>query len=284
MDNMTDITVRNELLIDSKQLEHRLGDETTLIVFVGSEAAFNAGHIPNSVHISPSELTCGIPPAVGKLPSIDKLTTLFRRIGLTEDSQLIAYDDEGGGWAGRLIWTLDVIGHAHYQYLDGGLHRWQAEKRPLEDSSDSSWPAHSDYQVTVQSELLVTAECIINGLSTEQIHIWDARSAQEHHGEKVLADRGGCIPGAANIDWLELIDHNRALQLKPLPLIKQMMDEAGLDGSKKIITHCQTHHRSGLSYLVGKLLGMPIAAYDGSWSEWGNRSDTPIENKTLTTL
>ena len=109
------------------------------------------------------------------------------------------------------------------------------------------------------------------------------RSAQEHLGEKVLADRGGCIPGAANIDWLELIDHSRALQLKPLPLIKQMMNEAGLDGSKKIITHCQTHHRSGLSYLVGKLLGMPIAAYDGSWSEWGNRNDTPIENKTSTT-
>ena len=283
MDNITKITVRNELLIDSEQLEYQLDDDATLIVFVGSEAVFNAGHIPNSIHVSPSELICGIPPAVGKLPSIDKLTVLFRRIGLTEDSQLIAYDDEGGGWAGRLIWTLDVIGHTHYQYLDGGLHRWQAEKRPLEDSTTFLEQAHSDYQVTIRRNLLVTAESIINDLSTKQIQIWDARSAQEHHGEKVLADRGGCIPGAANIDWLELIDHSRALQLKPLPLIKQMMDEAGLDGSKKIITHCQTHHRSGLSYLVGKLLGMPIAAYDGSWSEWGNRSDTPIEKKTSIT-
>ncbi len=280
---MTDITVQKELLIDSEQLEYRLDDDATLIVFVGSEAAFNAGHIPNSIHVSPSELTCGIPPAVGKLPSIDKLTALFRRVGLTENSQLIAYDDEGGGWAGRLIWTLDVIGHTHYQYLDGGLHRWQAEKRPLEDSTVFLEQAHSDYQITIRNELLVTAESIINDLSAKQIHIWDARSAQEYHGEKVLADRAGCIPGAANIDWLELIDHSRAMQLKPLPLIKQMMDEAGLDGSKKIITHCQTHHRSGLSYLVGKLLGMPIAAYDGSWSEWGNRIDTPIENKTSTT-
>ena len=218
MDNMTDSTIRNELLIDSEQLEYRLNDDATLIVFVGSEAAFNAGHIPNSIHVSPSELTCGIPPAVGKLPSIDKLTALFRRIGLTENSQLIAYDDEGGGWAGRLIWTLDVIGHKHYQYLDGGLHRWQAEKRPLEDSTALLEQAHSDYQVTIRSELLVTAESIINDISTKQIHIWDARSAQEHQGEKVLADRGGCIPGAANIDWLELIDHSRALQLKPLPL------------------------------------------------------------------
>ena len=272
------------LLVEPQALASELTSENILIVDLCRDENYIQHHLPGAVHVSPAELICGVKPAVGKLPSPEDLEDLLSRIGYTPDKHIIAYDDEGGGWAGRLIWTLDVIGHAHYQYLDGGLHRWQAEKRPLEDSSDSSWPAHSDYQVTVQSELLVTAESIINGLSAEQIHIWDARSAQEHHGEKVLADRGGCIPGAANIDWLELIDHNRALQLKPLPLIKQMMDEAGLDGSKKIITHCQTHHRSGLSYLVGKLLGMPIAAYDGSWSEWGNRSDTPIENKTLTTL
>lgn len=274
---MTDITAWNELLISSEQLEEKINDAASIIIFIGSDAAYVAGHIPNSVHILPSDLTSGIAPAIGKLPSGEKLNSVFRRIGLHKNSHVIAYDDEGGGWAGRLIWTLDIIGHQHYQYLDGGLTRWQAEKRAVNSAAVSTLPVESNYNVTINTDLLITAEDIIAHLIDGKYHIWDARSAEEFSGKKVLAERGGHIPGAANIDWLDLIDNTRALQLQPLPLIKQQMDSVGLDGSKKIITHCQTHHRSGLSYLVGKLLGIPIAAYDGSWSEWGNRNDTPIE-------
>jgi thiosulfate/3-mercaptopyruvate sulfurtransferase len=107
--------------------------------------------------------------------------------------------------------------------------------------------------------------------------VWDARALEEYTGTKVTALKNGHIPGAVNLDWLELIDHDSNLRLKPLDILKRKLESLGIDKNKKIITHCQTHHRSGLSYLVGKILGLDIKAYDGSWSEWGNHPDTPVE-------
>jgi thiosulfate/3-mercaptopyruvate sulfurtransferase len=94
----------------------------------------------------------------------------------------------------------------------------------------------------------------------------------------VLAARGGHIPGAANINWLDLMDRNNFLRLKPLAIIEAMLDDKKLTADKNIVTHCQSHHRSGLTYLVGKIIGLNIKAYDGSWSEWGNLENTPIDN------
>jgi len=88
----------------------------------------------------------------------------------------------------------------------------------------------------------------------------------------------GHSPGAKNRDGIELKDSENDLRLKHLPKIEQLLTEAGISDAKRIITHCQTHHRSGLTYFVGKALGYDIKAYDGSWSEWGNDPETPIEN------
>jgi thiosulfate/3-mercaptopyruvate sulfurtransferase len=94
----------------------------------------------------------------------------------------------------------------------------------------------------------------------------------------VLAQRGGHIPGAINLDWLELIDSNNHMRLKDLSSLQVKLNELGITADKMIITHCQTHHRSGLSYLLMKILGYPhIKGYHGSWGEWGNSDATPIE-------
>ena len=87
--------------------------------------------------------------------------------------------------------------------------------------------------------------------------------------------RGGHIPGAINLDWLDTMDRQNNLKL--MPQMQALLDAHGITQDKSIITHCQTHHRSGLTYLIGKMLGYKIRAYHGSWSEWGNDSDTPIE-------
>ena len=268
-----------ELVLQTSQLDSLLNQANILLVFIGSEEAFREAHIPGSQHIRPSELVCGIAPAAGKIADADDLAFLCSRIGLNDNSIVVAYDDEGGGWAGRLIWTLDVIGHTQYHYLDGGLVAWLGENRKTENGLTES-AKQSHLEIKIDSALIVSAEQIIESLNDDDFMVWDARSPQEYSGEKVLAARGGHIPGAANINWLDLMDRNNFLRLKPLATIKAMLADKGLTAEKTIITHCQSHHRSGLTYLVGKIIGLNIKAYDGSWSEWGNLTNTPIDNPT----
>ncbi len=264
------------LLIEASQLADSLHEPKLLILDTSSTDNYAKHHVPGAVHIAPAELQCGIKPAVGKMPAPDQLQLLFSRVGLTADKHVIVYDDEGGGWAGRLIWTLDVIGHRNYSYLNGGLQAWLSGGHPSEDVANL--PPPSEIEITIDSTPIAEIEDFINLLGNSQLGIWDARSPEEYRGEKVLAQRGGHIPGAVNLDWLELIDNGNDMRLKNLSALQARLDHIGLSADKTIITHCQTHHRSGLSYLLMKILGYPhIKGYHGSWGEWGNREDTPIE-------
>jgi thiosulfate/3-mercaptopyruvate sulfurtransferase len=264
------------LLIEASQLADSLHEPKLLILDTSSADNYAKHHVPGAVHIAPAALQCGVKPAVGKLPAPDQLQALFSRVGLTADKHVIVYDDEGGGWAGRLIWTLDVIGHRNYSYLNGGLQAWLSGGHPSEDVANL--PPPSEIDITIDSTPIAEIEDFINLLGNSQLGIWDARSPEEYRGEKVLAQRGGHIPGAVNLDWLELIDNGNDMRLKNLSALQARLDHIGLSADKTIITHCQTHHRSGLSYLLMKILGYPhIKGYHGSWGEWGNREDTPIE-------
>lgn len=265
------------LLIEAKQLDALLATKTDklLILDVCSKENYQKHHIPGAIHIEPKALQCGEAPAPGKLPSVEQLSKLFSEIGLTPEQHVIAYDDEGGGWAGRLIWTLDVIGHQQYSYLDGGLHSWLNEEYATETTPTTK--STVDYEVSINPQAIAQLEDIIPQLGDDNFAIWDARSASEYDGSKVLAKRGGHIPGAINIDWLDLIDKQRNMRLVDLDSLQKQLNTLGLSKDKLIVTHCQTHHRSGLTYLAMKILGYPnIKAYDGSWSEWGNNDDTPI--------
>ena len=251
--------------------------DDVLVVAVIQKAVFDVQHIPGSVLVEPSELMSGTKPAVGKLPAKARLDALFSRIGLTEDKHVIVYDDEGGGWAGRLIWTLDVIGHSRYTYIDGGLTAWRKMGYPLTDEAQPGSFA-GDYSTNIIESMLVSKDEILERIGDTNTVVWDARAADEFNGTKVTALRNGHIPGARNLNWIDLQDAENDLRLKPLPLIAERLAELGIGKEKKVITHCQTHHRSGLTYLVGKALGYDIKAYDGSWSEWGNDAETPVEN------
>jgi thiosulfate/3-mercaptopyruvate sulfurtransferase len=264
------------LLLEAEQLAEHLDDSRLLILDASSVDNYARHHVPGAIHISPKSLQAGTPPAPGKLPSVAQLSELFSAVGLSEDQHVIAYDDEGGGWAGRLIWTLEVLGHKNFSYLNGGLTTWVNENHPLE--SDSNQPEKNDFTATIDRTAIAEVDDIIPQLGDSQFAIWDARSAAEFNGTKVLAKRGGHIPGAINIDWLELMDRQRNLRLVDLEQLQQRLNDLGLNKEKNIVTHCQSHHRSGLTYLAMKILGYPnIKAYHGSWSEWGNRDDTPIE-------
>lgn len=245
-----------------------------LLVQVVEPASFRAAHVPGAVLVEPRELVSGIPPASGRLPGLDGLTALFSRIGYRPGLDIVALDDEGGGWAGRFLWTLDAIGHRRWAYLNGGIHAWLAAGRPVETGPGAA-PEPTEVALQIDPAPIAEAADVLNAIDDPDQVIWDVRSAEEFRGWRRVAKRAGHVPGAVHLDWLELKDPFDSQRL--VPDMQGLLDRHGIGRDKSIITHCQTHHRSGLSYLAARLLDYPaIRAYHGSWSEWGNRDDLPV--------
>ena len=264
--------MKSKHLIEPAELDSLSGK--ILLIDLCSDQQYAHAHIPGAIHVSPSELVDGRPPAPGRLPDQSRLNILFSRIGLTADTTVVVYDDEGGGWAGRMAWTLDVISHPNWIYLNGGLQAWAQEGRPLESTPVA--PTASTIEVSISKDPIEEVESILENLDNPQFAIWDARSRGEYDGTKVVAKRGGHIPGAIHCEWTSLMDPEKGLRIREDS--KERLSNLGLTPDKIIATHCQTHHRSGFTYLVARILGYPnIRAYHGSWSEWGNRDDTPVE-------
>ena len=237
-------------------------------------ASYRAAHLPGAILVEPGELVCGIAPATGRLPGLERLTALFSRIGYRTDLDIVACDDEGGGWAGRFLWTLDVIGHRNWRYLNGGVPAWISAGRAVETGSGTS-PVPTRVSLKIDTAPIAEADDVLNAIGDAEQVIWDVRSAQEFHGIRRTARRAGHIPGAVHLDWLQLKNPRDSQRL--VGDVEDLLHRNAIRPGKSIITHCQTHHRSGLSYLVGRLLGYPnIRAYHGSWSEWGNRDDLPV--------
>ncbi len=264
---MSDVSV-----LEPEDLAPELGSPDLLLIQVTSPEVFTSAHLPGAQLVTPAELVCGIPPATGRLPELAALQSLFSRLGYTPEKKIVVYDDEGGGWAGRFAWTLDVIGHRSWRYLNGGLVAWHQAGLPLE--SGTGIPAEpTDVSIEIDTTPIAEIPDVLETIEDSSLAVWDVRSAEEYAGTKQAAPRVGHIPGAVNLDWLQLKDPNSQRIVENLD---SLIDGLGIR-DKAIITHCQTHHRSGLSYMLGRLLGLNIRAYHGSWSEWGNRDDTPIE-------
>ncbi len=259
------------LIVEPEELVDHL--DQVVILDLSREETYSQVHLPGAIHVHPAHTVRGEKPAVGKLPRLDQLEDLFGNIGYEPTQHIVVYDDEGGGWAGRMIWILDCIGHTSYSYLNGGIHAWLAAEQPVTRDHPTVIPTTPEIEISTQ--FTATKQDILDALPAQSIQVWDARGPDEHSGQKVVSMRGGRIPGAINFEWTRGMDQDRNLTIRSD--IAQQLAAIGIDGSKPIVTHCQTHHRSGFTYLVGKSLGFNIRAYDGSWSEWGNDPDTPIE-------
>ncbi|MGB4343673.1 MAG: rhodanese-like domain-containing protein [Moraxellaceae bacterium] len=264
------------LLLEPEVLNAHLQDANLLIVDLGKESVYQQAHVPGAILVNGKQLVSGELPAPGRLPPVERLIEAFSAMGLTPDTHVVVYDDEGGGWAGRFIWTLDAIGHRHYSYLNGGIHAWLAAGLPVENTPNAATPSQA--VVSLQAAPVADADYVLAHLRDADHVIWDARSPEEYAGTRILAQRGGHIPGAQHYEWTRAMDRANALRVRPLDEVRAELAAIGITGDKTVITHCQTHHRSGFTYLVGKLLGFEkLKGYAGSWSEWGNRSDTPVE-------
>jgi thiosulfate/3-mercaptopyruvate sulfurtransferase len=264
------------LIVEPAELEKQLGMENLLIVDLCRPETWVQAHLPGAVHLDYAQIVAAQPPAMGMLPDAARLGDTFGSIGMKPESHVVAYDDEGGGRAARLLWTLDVIGHTRYSLLNGGLHAWLNERHRI--STESVEPARSDYPVKPGNEAVADKNYIANRLHDPGVVIVDTRTPAEYRGETRRAERAGHIPGAVNFDWMNAIDQTRNLRLKPADELRRVLTGLGVTPDKEIIAYCQTHHRSAHTYIVLKSLGYTrVRGYPGSWSEWGNSPETPIE-------
>ena len=259
-----------ESLLGSEQNKHNL-----IIVDLCSDALYRQKHIPGAVHLQPGNLMAGTAPYPGKLPTMEQLQNIICYLGISAQSHVVIYDDEGGGWAGRFAWTLDLLGYENWSYLNGGIVAWIKEGCVTE--SEANQPLASDTEVRIANpEVLISADQIIGQLDNPNFAVWDARSPGEFSGNMVRSARGGHIPGAINMEWTELMDPQRNLRIREDA--EAILSSAGLGRNKSVATHCQSHHRSGFTYMVARILKYKnISAYDGSWAEWGSLDHTPIE-------
>lgn len=271
---MTQQTV--PLIIEPEELEKRLGEENLLVVDMSSKANYMQHHIPGAVWLECSSILAHRRPVMGLLPSNLQLGEVLSDIGMTRDTWVVACDDEGGGKASRLLWTLDVLGHPRFSLLDGGMRAWLAEGHPVDDEPVT--PTPGDYVARRQEEHIIDKAQLLQYLGNPDVALIDARSPAEFRGDDVRAARGGHIPGAVNLEWTQLMDPQRNMRLKPESELRGMLESLGVTPDKTVVVYCQTHHRSSLTYLVLKWLGYPsIKGYAGAWSEWGNDPDTPVE-------
>ncbi|MEC7121186.1 MAG: rhodanese-like domain-containing protein [Pseudomonadota bacterium] len=269
------------LLITPIDLLPHLDQLNLRIIDLSRESVFQQVHLRGAIWLNGRRLMRGIEPVAAGLPDLDVLTALMAELGITPQHQVVAYDDEGGGWASRLIWTLHRLGHDKVSLLDGGIHAWLADGLPTEEGASSTIDCPlSIWTLDPQPE--VSAEQLMVGFEQDPYHLWDCRSLEEYRGERLAARRGGHIPNAKHYEWTRAMDRSNALRLRPLDQIRQELIECGILSDAQqtphtpIVTYCQSHHRSSLTYVVGKILGLPIQAYAGGWSDWGNRTDTPI--------
>lgn len=263
-------------VVEPKQLFNHLDQKNLCIVDLCKTDIYPHGHIPGALHLEYKDIVAAQPPAMGLLPDNETLQEIAARLGLTTDTHVVAYDDEGGGKAARLLWTLDCLGHHHLSLLNGGIHAWTNEGYPLEQQVKSA--DRTSYSVTNNDKPIATREFIQVHLNDKTVVLLDTRSSAEYTGMKKFALHGGHIPGAVNMDWLMMLDRDNNLKLRSTAELRDTLESRGVTPDKTIVTYCQTNHRSALVYYVLKALGYPdIKAYPGSWSDWGNRNDTPIE-------
>lgn len=264
------------LIVEPEQLRERLGARELLVVDLCRPEVYAAVHVPGAVHLDYSAIIASRPPVGGLLPDAEALARVLSGIGLTPERQVVAYDDEGGGKAARLLWTLDVLGHGGHSLLNGGLHAWANEGHPV--SNEPAMHDASAYTVHIGADHRAEKDYILARLDDADMVLLDTRTPQEYRGESIRARRGGHIPGAVNLDWVLAMDQSRNLRLRPEAELRALLDERGVTPDKEVVTYCQTHHRSSHTYVVLKALGFPrLRGYPGAWSEWGNLPDTPVE-------
>jgi thiosulfate/3-mercaptopyruvate sulfurtransferase len=279
-------------LVSTEWLEASLGSPTVRILdirgqvlppghavrYSAKRADYEKAHIPGAQFV---DWTKDIVDAGDSVPMQVAPERAFaetmERLGVGDDTLVVAYDDYSHIFAGRLAWALRYYGHDAAFVLDGGWSRWTAEGRPV--SSEVPPRASATFTPRARPLLRRTVDELAGALGRPDVLLVDARAPDQYAGETSVARRGGHIPGARNVHYKELIDPSSG-RFRPAGDLARAFAHGGIDVSRlppHIVVYCNGGVSCTTVLNAFRLLGRDDAAvYDGSWNEWGNDESLPV--------
>jgi thiosulfate/3-mercaptopyruvate sulfurtransferase len=275
--------VHPEVLVDADWVQAHLNDPNVRLIEVDVDTrAYEQGHIPGAVGFNWQK---ELQDQVVRAPvSKEQLEDLLSRAGVSNDTTIVLYGDNNNWFAAWALWILKYYGHKDVRLLDGGRVKWLADKREV-TTEVPSYPRTNYHAQDPNNDLRAFRDQVHAVLGRSNVALVDVRSPGEYSGELLApanlpqegAQRGGHIPGAANIPWSTAVREDgtfkSAEELRPLYASK------GVTPDKEVIAYCRIGERSSHTWFVLRyLLGYDkVRNYDGSWTEWGSLIGAPIE-------
>ena len=281
--------VNPQLLVNPNELASLLGvssgsatgrpmkvdTNTPILIDLRPAEVFVTGHIPGAVHLDLYGLSLVNTDSAPLDAFLWMIAHLLTTRGVAGDRTVVVYDDQSGMRAARAFWFLELFGHQDVRVLDGGVGSW--ERQGFFTTTEAVVPNKANWNVGRVEARLATWRDLQERLGQSEVVILDTRSDGEYCGTTVRAKRGGAIPGAVHIEWTKNLNSDG--EFKSASELVALYEAAGVTAEKEIVSYCQGGYRAAHSYLALRLIGYPrVRNYVGSWKEWGDREDLPIEN------
>jgi thiosulfate/3-mercaptopyruvate sulfurtransferase len=269
---------RPELLVDTAWLAQHLTDPNIRIVDIRARG-YGDGHIPEAVFVDNNWIrNPKAPPTF--LPTPQEFEALMARLGISNTTRVIAYDERGGIYAARLWWILNYYGHSNVALLDGGWVKWAAEQRATTAAVPT--PATAVFKVKPGTVKVATADDVKAAINKPGVKILDARTQGEIDGKDLRnIRRGGYIESSVPLYWEDTLDP-AAKTFKSAAEITRLYRDKGIVPSDDVTVYCQVGMRASHDIFTLALIGHDLTKlrnYYGAWEEWGNRDDTPIKTR-----
>jgi thiosulfate/3-mercaptopyruvate sulfurtransferase len=271
------------VLVTTDWLADHLNDDDLVIAEVDeSPELYDEGHIPGAVKLHwQADLQDPVERDLIEKPEFEQLMS---RLGITNSSTIVLYGDKNNWFAAYAYWYLKIYGHEQVRMLDGGRQKWLDEGRDL--VTDAPTPEPAAYKANERDESIrAYRDAVRKSIDGDGDALVDVRSPQEYSGELISppgyeqegAQRGGHIPRASSIPWAQAVQDDGTF--KPATELRELYAGKGITEDKEVIAYCRIGERSSHTWFVlRELLGYSsVRNYDGSWTEWGNLVDVPIE-------